>query len=79
MLVTVSVLRAKDVALVDDIMSMLFEFFMELVIQDSFMLLLVLLVVEKQSPCDDTLVELLTDELCTTSINCIKVTLIIPV
>ena len=79
MLVTVSVLRAKDVALVDDIMSMLFEFFMELVIQDSFMLLLVLLVVEKQSPCDDTLVELLTDELCTTSINGIKVTLIIPV
>ena len=79
MLVTVSVLTAKDVALVDDIMSMLFEFFMELVIQDSFILLSVLLVVEKQSSCDDTLVELLTDELCTASINGIKVTLIIPV
>ena len=79
MLVTVSVLTAEDIAFVDDIMSTLFEFFMELVIQDCFILLLVLLAVEKERSCDDTLVEILTDELCTASINGIKVTLIIPV
>ena len=79
MLVTVSVLTAEVIALVDDIMSILFEFFMELVIKDSFILLSVLLAVEKERSCDDTLVELLTDELCTASINGIKVTLIIPV
>ena len=79
MLVTVSVLTAEVIALVDDIMSILFEFFMELVIKDSFILLSVLLAVKKERSCDDTLVELLTDELCTASINGIKVTLIIPV